>query len=224
VTAINITDLTAATAVTGDDLVVVVDDVAGTPTTKKITADNVVASAVFTDAFAVKAEGIIACTSATRPTGVEGRRIYETDTDLEQAYDGSTWVEMGRTGAWTSWTPTVTQSGTVTTTNTRSRYVRYGRTIHFSVDLSVTGSGTGSNPVLVSLPATAAASAQMVAGTGNIGDSSAATDYVGSPYLNSTAAVGLLNSSGAYLGNATFTAGLASGDRIRISGTYEAAS
>jgi hypothetical protein len=46
-----ITELTAATAVTTDDLFVVVDDPAGTEETKKITAANVAASAPFTAAF-----------------------------------------------------------------------------------------------------------------------------------------------------------------------------
>src|SRR5512143_2920931 len=37
----------------------------------------------------------IQCTSATRPTGVEGMCIYETDTDRHWVYSGSAWVFMG---------------------------------------------------------------------------------------------------------------------------------
>ena len=136
---------------------------------------------------------------------------------------------MGEGGAWTSWTPTVTQSGSVTVTNTRSRYARYGRTIHFSLSLSVTGSGTSTNAVLVSTPVTAAAST-LVIGTGWINDTSASTYYGGVAYLASTTTIALLpsatNANGVALGQtgAGFSAGLASGDLINISGTFEAAS
>ena len=133
---------------------------------------------------------------------------------------------MGEGGAWTSWTPTVTQSGSVTVTNTRSRYARYGRTIHFSMELAVTGSGTGSNAVVFSLPATAAASSGII-GTGYIDDDSATARYAGRAALASSTTFVLQPTSTdvrGSLGSTTFTAGLESGDTIKISGTYEASS
>lgn len=150
------------------------------------------------------------------------------------AWDGATLTEsdintylMGEGGAWTSWTPTVTQSGSVTVTNTRSRYARYGRTIHFTAQLSVTGSGTGSNAITISLPVTAAASAQMV-GVGLLVDSSASLIYPSVLLASSTTALQMRDTTAVgadgRLGFAVFTAGLASGDTIQISGTYEAAS
>lgn len=48
----------------------------------------------------------IVCTSATRPTAVEGMRIYETDTDRELTYDGTGWVIMSEPSQ--SYTPTFT--------------------------------------------------------------------------------------------------------------------
>jgi hypothetical protein len=154
---------------------------------------------------------------AQKLTGWDGNGLTESDIVTYLAGEG---------GAWTSWTPTVTQSGSVTVTNTRSRYARYGRTIHFTLNLAVTGSGTGSNDVSVSLPATAASSGELI-GTGYIYDSSAVAGYKGISYLASTTAVKILpnNNNGAgAMGNSEFTAGLASGDQIVINGTYEAAS
>jgi len=133
---------------------------------------------------------------------------------------------MGEGGAWTSWTPTVTQSVSVTVTNTRSRYARYGRTIHFSLELTVTGSGTAANAVVFSLPATAASSSGVI-GIGYIDDDSATARFAGRVALASTTTFVLQPTSTdvrGSLGSATFTAGLASGDTIKISGTYEAAS
>jgi len=43
--------------------------------------------------------GIIVCTSGTRPTAVDGKAIYETDTDKFQIYDGSSWEEIGGGGS-----------------------------------------------------------------------------------------------------------------------------
>lgn len=134
---------------------------------------------------------------------------------------------MGEGGAWTSWTPAVVQSGSVTVTNTRSRYARYGRTIHFSADLAVTGSGTSSNAITISLPVTAAAT-NTVFGSGLLTDSSASLIYPAVLLAISTTTVQLRDTTTSggdgRLGFAVFTAGLASGDTIRISGTYEAAS
>ena len=135
---------------------------------------------------------------------------------------------MGEGGAWTTWTPTLTQSGSVTVTVTRATYARYGRTIHFNAVLSVTGSGTSSNEVLMSLPVTAASSAFIIGGAGYLTDASASLNYHGLPYLKTTTTVGLSPAAAAIgfglYGTISFTAALASGDAINISGTYEAAS
>ena len=134
----------------------------------------------------------------------------------------------GEGGAHTSWSPTVTQGVNVTVTNTRSTFARYGRTIHFSTVLTVTGSGTAGQFVNLSLPtAGASGSARFAAGSGHIRDVSATTNYPGLPYLVSTTVLRLVastvTSNDSYLGATAFTAGLAVGDVIDITGTYEAA-
>lgn len=137
---------------------------------------------------------------------------------------------MGEGGAWTSWTPAVVQSGSVTTTNTRSRYGRWGRLIVLTTQLAVTSSGTGTNVVTISLPVTAATSSGIQIGAGAIIDTSAGTEYRGVPYLASTTTLALRATAtdGGAVGlgatGSTFTAGLASGDSIEVSMIYEAAS
>jgi hypothetical protein len=151
------------------------------------------------------------------------------------AWDGATLTEsdintylMGEGGAWSTWTPTLTQSGAVTKTVTRAVYARYGRTIHFNAQLAVTGSGTSSNSVTISLPVTAASAGFITIGGGYIYDATASLNYHGLAYLLSTTTMALSPSAVGVglgvLGTVSFTAALANGDSVNISGTYEAAS
>lgn len=187
-------------------------------------ADGSALTSAFYNTY-IREQVVVTCTSATRPSGVEGRVIYETDTDLLLVYDGSSWVEAFRRGAWATWTPTVTQSGSVTVTNTRSRYIQIGKMVTASFNLSVTGSGTGSNAVSISVPVTAAASGPAV-GTATLFDSSANLRYPAVVRLASSGAIQLVAAGGTStsdLGAVTFTAGLASGDQLLGTFTYEAA-
>jgi hypothetical protein len=151
-------------------------------------------------------------------TSWSGAALTEADINLYLSGEG---------GAWTSWTPAIVQSGSVTCTVTRAKYARYGRTIHFMYQLAVTGSGTGSNAITVSLPVTAAASGFVIGG-GSLFDTSSSNIYQFLLYGSSTAVCQLWTSStdgtGVALGQSVFTAALASGDSINASGTYEAAS
>ncbi len=145
--------------------------------------------------------------------------------DVLTASDVNTYL-MGEGGAWTSWTPTVQQGGAVTVTVTRARYARYGRTILATCKLAVTGTGTASQAVGISLPVAAATSAEYISGNGTIFDTSASGDFFGPPYLNTTSQVVLkspTNVAGAFLGASTFTAALASGDVVFLAVAYEAA-
>ena len=143
------------------------------------------------------------------------------DGDVLTASDINTYLS-GEGGAWTSWTPTVTQSGSVTVTNTRSRYARYGRMIVAEFDLQATASGSAGSGVLVSLPVTAA-SVSSVNGVGSILDGGTGY-YVGVWQAFSTTTVQLIAhaQTGAVGGTPSFA--LASGDFIRGTVTYEAAS
>lgn len=143
------------------------------------------------------------------------------------AADVNTYLS-GEGGAWTSWTPAVTQSGAVTVTVTDAKYARWGRLIHFDAYLIVTGSGTGTNAVTISLPVATNArySANHTLGTGFIYDTSATLKYKAIIAWATSTTIKLHPTSSTadgYLGAGTFTAGLAVGDLISVQGTYEAA-
>ena len=133
--------------------------------------------------------------------------------------------KVGGGGAWSSWSPTIVQSGLVSTSNTRSRFVRDGRTIHFTLDIVVTGTGTASNAVRPSLPVPAAA-VNAIQAHGWLLDTSANLYYPAIALGNTTTDFRLLsadNSTGHVLGVDGFVAALAVDDIIRFAGTYEAA-
>lgn len=126
--------------------------------------------------------------------------------------------------AWTAYTPTLTQSATVTKTVTYAKYQRVGRTITVNMIMSVTGAGTASNNILIGLPVASAAAGNITSGAGFIGDSSAALNYTGAAVLASTTTVGIVANVGAgFLGASAMTAALASGDSVGLFVTYEAA-
>jgi hypothetical protein len=159
---------------------------------------------------------------------VDGWWAFLHDTNcLEVGAGGSTWSTVGPVhGALTSWTPAVTQSGSVTVTNTYSRYQRIGRRVKGWFDLAVTGSGTLGNAVTISLPVTAAVANDTMVGRLRIFDSSAAASYKGDLVLSTTsllAAISDGNGTNALLGVGSFTAGLASPDTLKGFIDYEAA-
>lgn len=157
---------------------------------------------------------------------VEGMLSYQADSDAFTGYTGSAWVEATRLGAWTDYTPTLTQSGAVTKTVTSARWVRAGRRVSFQVVLTATGSGTANNVVLVGLPVAAVATL-LPMGSGMIFDTSASTFYSGLLLGGASASVAQIVANGNVIGlggtSAVFAAALASGDIIYAAGTYEAA-
>jgi hypothetical protein len=167
-------------------------------------------------------------TSSTRPSSPpEGQRIYETDTDREYTWNGSAWVQQGGTGVWTSYTPTVTQSGAVTVTVTYSRYNKIGRTVVWSCSVAVTGSGSASNAIVFTLPVTAAVSGPIV-GAGILNDAGVGFYGLNASLASTTTLVFYPQSATATttaVGGAGggFTAGLAATDAISFSVTYESA-
>jgi hypothetical protein len=57
-------------------------------------ADGSVLTSANYDTY-LRQQVVTQCTSGTRPTGVEGRIIAETDTDRVLIYDGSSWIRIG---------------------------------------------------------------------------------------------------------------------------------
>lgn len=148
--------------------------------------------------------------------------------DVLTAADVNTYL-MGEGGAWSTWTPSVTQSGAVTVTVNRASYGRWGRLIVASGFLTVTGSGTGNNVVQIGNLPVAAAYSTGVIGTGAISDLSATRTYIGLTALISTTAFRFLGATIAAdiqlgLTGSGFDAGLANTDQISFTLMYQAAS
>lgn len=119
-------------------------------------------------------------------------------------------------GQWTTHTPTITQSGTVTKTTTYSRSVKIGRLVIWSFLLAVTGSGTGGNDVTLSLPYTAAQAGNMTVGAATLYNG--ATNVQGEWAINTTTTIAMYQTGGFY------NTALASGNAITGTVVYEAAS
>lgn len=133
---------------------------------------------------------------------------------------------MHEGGAWTTYTPTLTQSATPTKTVTYASYARLGRTIIGSCRLAVTSAGTAGNQVVIGLPVAAAASVAGSIGSGFVTDASAGPlVYVGMVFLNTTTTAVIYGGGGvaSALGVTQFAAALASGDAVSIQFCYEAA-
>lgn len=122
---------------------------------------------------------------------------------------------------WTSFTPTLTQSVTVTKTVTYAKYQRVGRTIFASYDLAITGAGTTANAILLGLPV-AAATTGCATGSFRYFDTGN-TIYAGSVVSNTTTTLQFfVSGNGNPMGvNPTFAA--ANGDSMQVHVTYEAA-
>ena len=109
-----------------------------------------------------------------------GRVIYNTTTGALEVYNGSAWVSIAQPGAWTAWTPAITQGVAVTSTTTMAGYVRNGRIIHANFKLAATSNGTAGSVIAMSLPV-----APKVPGAGT-------TMTIGTAYM-SLAGTGQLN-------------------------------
>lgn len=128
--------------------------------------------------------------------------------------------------AWTAWTPTLTQSGAVTKTVNYAHFVQLGKLVIAQCDLTVTGTGTGANNVIVGLPVTAVGAVQRTIGMGYVYDSSATLIYTATIEFSSTSTAAFRATSSTvngFLGASTFTAALAVGDLVSVSVMYEAA-
>lgn len=200
------------------------DSVDGTALTEPFLDDYLMKQVVmkYASAAARTADGTL--TAALR----EGMVSYLDDLNVVQVYSGSAWSTIGPVhGAWTSWTPTVSQSSSVTVTVTYAKYMRIGRLIIGTFQLAVTGSGTSSNAIGVSgLPATPA-QASLIIGSGRIWDNSATTWYGADLYSHTSGAtlafhVSSAASSDPRLGVFSMTAGLASSDILTGTFQYEA--
>jgi hypothetical protein len=125
-------------------------------------------------------------------------------------------------GAWTSYTPTLTQNITVSKTVTRAVYCKIGRLVHVQIQLTVTSPGSSSNSILIGLPVNAATTGIMC-GTMTISSSGTSVYTHGPALVQSVSVFGMLSTVGNIYGVNPTTA-LASGNVIQANLMYEAAS
>lgn len=134
------------------------------------------------------------------------------------------------TDAWTSYTPTLVQSGAVTKTVSRGVYMKIGRVVFAEMVLAVTGAGTANNEIRIGLPVAASGATSVTVGQGYVLDVSAGPAfYKGFASLDNTLYVTLLDTSvntAAKVGGAgsAMTAALANGDYVVVAVKYESAS
>jgi len=128
--------------------------------------------------------------------------------------------------AWTTFTPTWTASvnpaignGTLT-----GKYVQVGKTVHFAIEInmgSTTTYGTGSWNI--GLPVTASGTSVRMAFPAIILDNSPAARTLGAGTINTTSDMVVIAEGNTGILASTAPITWASGDTLRISGTYEAA-
>lgn len=154
-------------------------------------------------------------------------------------YNGSDWEVVGApaqsgSSVWQGYTPTLTQSGAVTKTVTKARYVEQGDVCHVCVNLDVTGAGSANNAITITLPVAGAnvTNAYDTIGVGRLFDASAGTVYRGVVVMVNSTTIRIegtgesgsgLTGNGLGASGTPFTAALASGDAVFFSATYEIA-
>lgn len=138
------------------------------------------------------------------------------------ADDGPTLANAALNVTWTDWTPTVTQTGSVTVTISKARYRAIGKSLRLEVYLLVTGTGTAASDVVIgSLPVAGAhAATYKTIGAGIIIDNSASAFWFVPVVMPSTTTIKFLTNYTSYLGtNPNF--GLAVNDVIAFECEYE---
>lgn len=123
--------------------------------------------------------------------------------------------------AWVDYTPTLTQSATVTKTIVIARYCQFQKTIIGQLVLNATSAGTAGNAVQIGLPI-AARTTGAVLGSGYIYDASTNTIYGGPAYAFSGTTMAMFYQTGNPWGISPNIA-LANTDQISMIFSYEIA-
>jgi hypothetical protein len=98
------------------------------------------------------------CLSTNRPaTPYDGMVIYETDTNRSLVWNGSSWDILSDMGAWTSYTPTWSQTATISKTVTFSKYIQIGKSVIYQGYMVATSAGTASGAISIGIPVAASA-------------------------------------------------------------------
>jgi len=142
-------------------------------------------------------------------------------------------AELNGAGTWSDYTPSWTQSATITKTVNWARYSQFNKIVLGSVKMTATSAGTANNKILIGLPVTASSN-NLVIGTALVMDESTANDawyswtavYETSSTMSFTTNDGSGMASGLRMGQSGtnwLPETIASGDVIYIQFMYEAA-
>lgn len=140
-------------------------------------------------------QAVVTCTTGTRPTGIEGRVIFETDTDTIRVYDGTTWLAIWRASA--TYTPTLTGM-VVGTGGSAANTARFGfsgglLSVNGNIVFGTSGTTFPGSTITATLPAgfTASSTATLLlsVGTANLRDTAPGTSYEGLVRLQSSTSV-----------------------------------
>ena len=124
--------------------------------------------------------------------------------------------------AWVDYTPTLTQSATVTKTISYARYCQFQKTVIVQVLLVATSAGTAAAEVAIGLPLTATGALNRANGTGFVYDASANIIYNMTSFLASTTTAKFYYQSGFGFGTSPAVT-LANTDQLSFTFIYEAA-
>lgn len=194
---------------------------------KNFSAGEVLASGDV-DTYLMEQATMVFANAAARDAALtapsEGMLAYILDTNLLTQYSGAAWSGVGPTsGAWRSWTPTLTNmtqgNGTVV-----ARYMRVGRMITYKFQFTLGSTSTiGTNPTF-SVPVTAAAQGELDMCHTRLLDNSPFTRYFGWSVGATTSTIQIGQSVIDTLVSITATDPFtwAVNDQIFVSGTYEA--
>lgn len=139
-------------------------------------------------------------------------------------------LESAHSGAWTAYTPTLTQSATVSKTVNYARYQRLGRWVTVMVMLTASSSGTAANAILLGLPVAAEGTITNLTTLGmmNFFDTSAGLRHTCTANLNNATTLSFLSTvstaNSLFGSGGAFSLAMATGDTISVKVSYEAAS
>ena len=130
-------------------------------------------------------------------------------------------LESATIGTWKAYTPTWTQSATITKTVNWARYTQIGRTVHCSVKMTATGNGTGGNAVLIGLPVNASAN-NGIMGMAHFSTSGQTNGRL-VLYNNATTVRFSTSLAAAITFGSSYTTQVVSGDVVHLQFSYETA-
>ena len=161
------------------------------------------------------------------PSPTEGMLVYVSANDNFFAYNGTAWVVAFDIGAWDSWAPVLSNgfaNGNGVWSN--ALYTQIGKTVHFKASFTSGTTSTYGTGMRISLPLTGVAS-EVGQFSGYIERSTTRYPILPLDFSSTYMTLMASNASGTYTTQTTMSSTVpltwTTGDKISISGSYEAA-